>query len=287
MVRKLERLAPEGAIVLRRGVRGFGGVLSGVVAVGLMSCGTVFAQTVGVGGDAALPNAPVPQVESRPEVTVRGLPRAVLEDQKSIWTSPLRIRAKDLVWLAPLAAATGVAIATDHRTMSSVVSHDAGFNSENVTTSNVLIGGFIAAPVALFGVGQYEHNAKARETGLLGAEALLDGVAVEQGMKLVFWRERPAMDHERGLFFQGNAGWDSSFPSSHATLAWTSAAVIAGEYKSPWVQMSVYTLATGVSLTRVLGQEHFPTDVLVGSAAGWLIGHYVVRSHHGHGTRRW
>jgi membrane-associated phospholipid phosphatase len=41
----------------------------------------------------------------------------------------------------------------------------------------------------------------------------------------------------------------------------------------------VYSAATGVSLTRVLGQEHFPSDVLVGGAAGWLIGRYVVRRH--------
>lgn len=266
-------------------MKGLGGGL-GIVAVGLMSCGMMMAQSAGVGGEAGLPNAPVPQVESAPEVTLKGLPKAVLVDQKSIWTSPARIRTKDLVWLAPLAAATGVAIATDHYTMSSVVSQNPSFNADNVNASNVLIGGFIAAPVALFGVGQYEHDAKARETGLLGAEALLDGVVVEQGMKLVFWRERPSLDNSRGLFWQGDAGWDSSFPSSHATLAWSSAAVIAGEYRSPWVQASVYTLATGVSLTRVLGQEHFPTDVLVGSAVGWLIGHYVVRSHHHPSLRR-
>ena len=258
----------------------------GVVAVGLISCGMMFAQTTGSGDDAALPNAPVPQVDGAPEVTLKGLPKAVLVDQKAIWTSPARIRRKDLIWLAPLAAATGVAIATDHYTMSSVVSQNPSFNSDNVNVSNALIGGFIAAPVALFGVGQFEHDAKARETGLLGGEALVDALVVEQGMKLVFWRERPAQDNSRGLFWQGDAGWNSSFPSAHATLAWSSAAVIAGEYRSPWVQATVYTLATGVSLTRVLGQEHFPTDVLIGSAAGWLIGHYVVRSHRHHPMAR-
>jgi membrane-associated phospholipid phosphatase len=40
-----------------------------------------------------------------------------------------------------------------------------------------------------------------------------------------------------------------------------------------------YGLATAVSLTRVLGQQHFPSDVLVGSAVGWLVGHYVFRKH--------
>ncbi len=228
-----------------------------------------------------LPDAPAPQIESADgasnSVTVRELPMAVLHDQREIWTSPARIRSKDLIWLAPLAAATGVSLATDHRTMSTVVPQDPGFNGTNVNASNVLIGAFIAAPVALFGVGHLEHNEKARATGLLGAKALVDGVVVEQGLKLVFWRERPLQDGSRGLFFQKSAGVDSAFPSSHAVLAWSSAAVIADEYRSPWVRVGVYSLATGVSLTRVMGQEHFPTDVLVGSAAGWLVGHYVVR----------
>ena len=256
----------------------FGLVVS--VGVGLMGCGAMAAQRGA--GDGALPNAPTPQVASNEDVTVRGLPMAVLHDQKGIWTSPARIRTKDLIWLAPLAAGVGVGLATDHHTMSTVVSQDPGFNSANVNVSNSLIGGFIATPVVMFGLGHFEHNEKARETGLLGAEALADGVAVEQGLKLVFWRERPALDHSRGLFWQSAAGWDSSFPSSHATLAWSEAAVITEEYKSPWVRAGVYTLATGVSLTRVLGQEHFPTDVLVGSAAGWLVGHYVAKRHHRH-----
>jgi membrane-associated phospholipid phosphatase len=254
------------------------------VGMALMCCGTMFSQTGG--DDAALPNAPEPQVASSEDVTVRGLPLAVLKDQGKIWTSPARIRTKDLIWLAPLAAATGVGIATDHRAMSSVVSHDVGFNNANVNASNVLIGGLIAAPAALFGVGHFEHNEKARETGLLGAEALVDAVVVEQGMKLVFWRERPAMDNSRGLFFQSVSGINSSFPSSHAVVAWSSAAVIAEEYRSPWVQVGVYSLATGVSLTRVLGQQHFPTDVLVGSAAGWLVGHYVAKARHRHEARQ-
>jgi hypothetical protein len=45
------------------------------------------------------------------------------------------------------------------------------------------------------------------------------------------------------------------------------------------VQIGTYSLASSVSLMRVLGQEHFPTDVLVEGAAGWLIGHYVFEKH--------
>jgi len=105
-------------------------------------------------------------------------------------------------------------------------------------------------------------------------------VVVEQGMKLIFWRERPYQDGGRGRFFQSNAGVDSSFPSSHSVLAWASAAVIAGEYPNPWTQVLVYGGAAGISFTRLMGQQHFPSDVLVGSAVGWLVGHYVYKHRH-------
>ena len=144
----------------------------------------------------------------------------------------------------------------------------------------MLIGGFIAAPVALYGFGHFHQNEHARESGLLSGEALLDGLVVEQGMKLIFWRERPNVDNARGKFFQSSAGLDSSFPSSHSVVAWATAAAIATEYPRPWTQILVYSAATGVSVTRLLGQQHFPSDVLVGSAAGWLVGRYVIHHHY-------
>ena len=61
-----------------------------------------------------------------------------------------------------------------------------------------------------------------------------------------------------------------------------SAAVLADAHSSTLVNFGIYTLATGVSVTRVLGQQHFPSDVLVGSAAGWIMGHYIYRTRHRH-----
>ncbi len=233
-------------------------------------------------GSSSMPDAPLPQNQEVDPVTLRNTPIHMLKDQGAIWTSPLRAHTHDLIWLLPLAAATGAGIATDHHVMSSIVTHDSRFNQHNIDASNVILGGFIAAPVAAYGLGYLKEDPHARETGILGAEALIDGVVVEQGLKLIFWRERPGVNNARGRFFQSSAGVDSSLPSSHSLLAWSSAAVIAAEYPSPWAQLGVYPLATGVSVTRVLGQEHFPTDVLLGSAAGWLVGHYVYRARHKH-----
>jgi hypothetical protein len=222
-----------------------------------------------------LPNAPEPQ-----PVTLRALPLNTLRDQGAIWTSPVRIRSRELKYLIPLTLATTVAITTDHEAMTEVVSQDPDFNDKNVTASNGLTGILLGTPAVLFFAGQFRGDPHARETGILAGEALLNGLAVEQGVKLMTWRERPKVDDSKGKFFQGDVGIDSSFPSSHSVLAWSSAAVIADEYPSRMVQFTVYTLATGVSLTRVLGQQHFPSDVLVGSALGWMVGHYVFKKHH-------
>jgi len=55
--------------------------------------------------------------------------------------------------------------------------------------------------------------------------------------------------------------------------------VIASEYQGALTQITAYGLAAGVSAARVLARQHFPSDVLVGSAVGWMIGRYVVHKH--------
>lgn len=229
---------------------------------------------------APLPDAPAPQPRDRSAVTLPNTPLHIVKDLGVAATSPLRIRTHDLVWLAPLAGAEVAAIATDRHTMTQVVSTDTSFNNANVNASNIVIGGFIAAPVVFYGYGHFEDSAHARESGILSGEAMIDSIVAEQVLKIIFWRERPLTDGSRGRFFQGSSGVDTSFPSSHSMVAFSAAAVIANEYPKPWVETSVYSIATGVSLTRVMGQQHFPGDVLAGAAAGWLIGHYVFRAHH-------
>jgi len=243
---------------------------------------------------SALPDAPVPasgasfsakedlplDLQPHASVTVGNTPKHTLTDLGHIAVFPKYIRTRDLEWLVPLTGATAAAFATDTHTMRDVVSRNPSFNDTSGNVSDGLVGGMIALPVAAFGIGQIEHREHLRETGILGGEAMVDAFVVDQALKLCTFRERPSVDNARGQFFIGKSGVDSSFASSHSVIAWSSAAVISGEYKSRWKQIAVYAAAGGVSATRVMAQQHFPTDVLVGSATGWLIGHYVYRAHH-------
>lgn len=228
---------------------------------------------------AVLPDAPTPQTPAPDDVTIRSIPRNLLHDQGAIWSGPAHIRTHDLKWLLPLAAATGVAFATDQHTMTQVVSHDPSFNQASINTSNVLIGGWIAVPVAVYGFGRSYHDEHARQAGILTGESMVDGLVVGEVLRLFFLRERPNVDNARGQFFLTSAGANGSFVSEHSIVAWSAASALAAEYPAHWAQFALYSAATGVSLTRVIGQAHFPSDVLVGSSLGWLIGHNVVRHH--------
>ena len=230
---------------------------------------------------SALPNAPTPAIQSQNSpVTLRNTPRHFLEDQEAIWTSPARIRESNALGPAILVLATTILITTDHQVMSSPRLIDPSLNSDASTASNGLLGGFVAAPALIYGAGYLHHDQYATQTGILGGEAMADSLVVDEVMKFVSLRERPTVDNARGKFFQTSVGSDSSFPSTHCMIAWSSAAVIASEYNGPLTKITAYGLATGLSVTRVLARQHFPSDVLVGSAVGWMIGRYVVHRHH-------
>jgi len=125
-------------------------------------------------------------------------------------------------------------------------------------------------------LGHLTHNEHLRETGFLSGEAALNSMLVASVFQELMRRERPYQGNENGSFFTGG----SSFPSEHAAVAWSAASVMAHEYPGTLTQIAAYGLASAVTLTRVTGKQHFPSDVIVGSALGWYFGRQVYRSHH-------
>jgi len=197
----------------------------------------------------------------------------ILRDQKAIWTSPLHLRSRDARWLAPIALGTAGLIATDQSTGDEIAESQKQVNASRIVSyagSTYGVGG-VALGFYLF--GRAKHDDRARETGLLGAEALVDSGIVKE----ITQRSRPLSGKSRSDFFDGG----SSFPSGHSIAAWSLATVIANEYHDrPLVQIAAYGIAGAVSAARFTGQKHYLSDVLVGSAMGYGIGRYVYHAHH-------
>jgi hypothetical protein len=226
--------------------------------------------------------SPASTPEERPICGIAHLGRCLqdlAEDEKGIFTSPLRAQPKDAYWLAPLGAATGLAFAYD-----TDAEQAAGVDPGRANTANKIsdVGSYWATGAEGAGVyflGLAKKNPKLAETGRLGVEAILDSGGVVLAAKLASNRQRPLDGNGQGDFWASGAdykGLDSSFPSDHATSTMALARVIAGEYPRWYVMVPAYGFAETVSISRILANQHFPSDVVVGQAIGFLAGSYVL-----------
>lgn len=105
------------------------------------------------------------------------------------------------------------------------------------------------------------------DVGLASVEAGLSSLALAEVIKMGVDRSRP--NAERGASDFGHAKRsDSSFPSSHAALAWAVATPIAQHYDAPWL----YGVAALVDVGRVADRKHWLSDTVAGSVLGYVVG---------------
>ncbi len=201
--------------------------------------------------------------------------RDFVEDQKAIWTSPRHIHLVDAEWLVPLGGAAAAMFATDTEVSKHLSNSPSRISTSN-SFSNYGIAALGAAAGGMYVWGHFTHNDHMRETGFLAIEAAANAFGDTYALKYALRRERPLQDNYQGQFWHGGDG----FPSEHASASWSIASVIAHEYPGPITSVVAYGLAAAVSSARVTGKDHFPSDVLVGSALGWFIGQEVYRHHH-------
>jgi hypothetical protein len=194
-------------------------------------------------------------------------------DQEQFWTAPARFRVQDLKWAAPFTGITAGFIASDSWWSKQV-------NPSHMQTSKSISDyttyGLLAASGGAFLLGQITHSDHMSESGLLAGEAAINATGVTYLFQEITQRQRPIQGNGNGNFFTGGG----SFPSEHTAIAWSIASVMAHEYPGWLSQMAAYGAATAVTLTRVTARQHFPSDVVVGSALGWYFGRQVYRAHH-------
>src|SRR5438552_3074384 len=194
-------------------------------------------------------------------------------DQKNFWTAPAHMQKKDIEWIAPFARVTARFIASDSWLSKQI---PLGEIQRSKKISNYAVYSLISAGAGSFLFGHMTGNDQMSEAGLLSGEAAMNSTAVAYLLKGFSQRPRPYEANRNGTFFQGG----SSFPSEHAAIAWSVASVLAHEYPGTLSQILAYGLATTVSATRVTGQQHFTSDVIIGSALGWYFGRQVYLAHH-------
>ncbi len=206
-------------------------------------------------------------------VDLKSLPRNLFVDQKNFWTTPFHMTTAEWQWTVPLAFVGAGILASDTAIEKHVPTNPTTI-SHAVTASNAGLAAMAGVGAGMFLLGHFTSNDQERETGLLSGEAGIDAFLDTEVLKYAFGRDRPFTGDGRGRFFQGG----DSFPSQHAAISWAIASVIAHEYPGPLTQILAYGAAGGISAARFVGQQHFATDLLVGSALGWYMGRQVFHS---------
>jgi hypothetical protein len=247
----------------------------------LLSLGRVTAQSIdNVSATAPVPAQPASTSDTsnttgEPADNPRYLLKHLREDQIAIWTGPFKAKVGDLKWLVPFAGITTGLIMTD-RLASPEATHLTSFHSGKFSDVGLAVAG--GSTLGFYLIGARSGNLRLKETGVLGGEAMANGLVVNEALKYVFQREGPTENNGAGRFFQ--SGSQRSFPSNHATLSFAFASLFAHEYTGWLSQTLAYGGATAISLARVTSSNHFPSDVFVGGTIGYLIGRQVYRTHH-------
>jgi hypothetical protein len=219
------------------------------------------------------PIVEVPQPVEVPRTNIAG---QFLKNQRKLWAAPAKVKRGDVKWLVPLGVGAVAFLATDQRVA------DAAREADNLRSASRFLskfggGGPLAAgSVGMYGIGKLAKNENLSDTGKVAGTAVLHTQLVVQGLKVIFNRERPNKMDGQGGFWGGGR----SFPSGHAATSFAFATVVANKYKNNKLAVvGAYGLATAVSLSRVGGMNHHPSDIAIGAAIGHLIGRFILRQH--------
>jgi hypothetical protein len=124
---------------------------------------------------------------------------------------------------------------------------------------------FGAAVTVLFAAGRTVEAPRFRDVTYDWLEAYFLNAGLTNLLKMAVARERP------------NGEDDMSFPSGHASTAFT-LAVVAERHFGWKVGLPAYTVAGLVAVSRLQRNKHYLSDVMAGATLGYIVGRTVVRA---------
>lgn len=215
--------------------------------------------------------------------------RIYLRDAKSLAASPLHWRGPEWTRFGEGVAAVAVLYAADRSLYDGVQRNRTSFT--NAFARDVTpFGGNRALELSVLMIagGALTHGTATLDAGRdsLEAEMWAAGV-VTPILKRTFGRARPSQGQgARSFHALTSSSHDESFPSGHATNAFAFATAVAGHYDHWVIPTIVYTLASGVAISRVNDRAHFPSDVLAGALIGRAVAKGIL-ARHAHSRLAW
>lgn len=200
-------------------------------------------------------------------------------DSYAIVTAPLHWEGADWTRFGGVVLVVGGLMLAD-KTIDREFQQNRSRFTNRVSDATTSLGGAWATNlgVGYLLVGYVARNWEFRETGREVIEAgFLTHLLDKYVLKRAFGRERPFESDGETRFHPFSS--HDSFPSGHATQAFSLASVVAMRAKGWVVPTIAYTAATLVALDRVNDRVHFASDVVAGAALGTAVGRFIVARH--------
>jgi len=241
------------------------------------------ALAVGTPGLARAQAEAAPPVPSPPVHTLLDALKAEAKryaaDSAAFYTAPRRWSAADWKMAGGVTIILGGLFALDRKIDHAAQSNRSGLtNSVSGATTTFGAAGAFEISGALLAGGLVFQDANTRDMGREAIEAsVITGLLTNLVLKPAFGRERPNVSNGRTDFQP--ASRNKSFPSGHATEAFSVASVVAMRSQGWVVPALAYTAATLVAFDRVNDRAHFSSDVFAGAILGTVTGRFLVSRH--------
>lgn len=218
------------------------------------------------------------------------------QNVKQEFTKPLHLKKKDWGNLGKYAAVTlALSFADEPVQQAALRLRNRNTELNNVSKDVTNFGGIyeVLMVAGIGGYGLIGKNNKLANTALLSSQAYITSGAISTVLKFLSGRTRPSYypagveaeprflgPFHKSLNDANGSSENSSFPSGHSTVAFAVATVFATEYKDkPLVPVVAYTAASLISMSRIMENNHWVTDVVTGAAIGYLSGKLVVKNY--------
>jgi len=136
--------------------------------------------------------------------------------------------------------------------------------------------------VGVFGIhGLMADNNSSKKIAFEIVQASFYAGAITSILKISVGRARPFTNKGSGTFEPFTFFNDDfhSFPSGHATLAFSLSTVLAKNSKSDLLKVIAYIPAVLTCVSRVYQDDHWVSDVFAGAAIGYFVGDWVANTH--------
>jgi membrane-associated phospholipid phosphatase len=200
-------------------------------------------------------------------------------DTRDFVISPIKWKTKQWIEFGAVTGATAIAFTQDVNIWNYFTDH------QNTTADNIskyVFEPFGNVKVSIIAIGSLYLGGRVAKDKRLAGTSLV--AAKSLVVSAVFAEIVKHLTHRNYNDSTGLPEWDgpvsdskySSFPSGHATVAFSFASVFAMEYKSTiWIPALVYTLAAGTAVERLYSNDHWASDVVVGAALGFVTGRFM------------